>query len=164
MCWQCDHPEADPGEYIEQVRETISHHGWAVQQVERDGIHPPWAYTVGLTEWDRPEIVITGIRTHGGWIPFLNAVAEHVRHAEAPAPGTQVRWIDGPFTEFVRVTVPDAHLNMAVLLYGPRIQALQVVHADDRGHWPWDKWYRGVRGGQPVLGQREPEDRRVLIE
>jgi hypothetical protein len=28
------------------------------------------------------------------------------------------------------------------------------VHADDRGHWPWDVGYRGVRGGQPVLGVR----------
>jgi hypothetical protein len=34
------------------------------------------------------------------------------------------------------------------------------VHADDRGHWPWGTCYRGVRGGQPVLGTREPEDRR----
>jgi len=26
---------------------------WAVQGVERDGIHPPWAYTVGLTSHRR---------------------------------------------------------------------------------------------------------------
>jgi hypothetical protein len=25
-----------------------------------------------------------------------------------------------------------------------------------RGRWPWDDAYQGVRGGQPVLGQREP--------
>jgi hypothetical protein len=41
-------------------------------------------------------------------------------------------------------------------LYGPSVRALQVVHADGRGHWPWDRGYRGVRGGQPVLGIRAP--------
>jgi hypothetical protein len=31
---------------------------------------------------------------------------------------------------------------------------LQLVYADDRGHWPWDTGFRGGRGGQPVLGAR----------
>jgi len=36
------------------------------------------------------------------------------------------------------VAKPSAHLNMAVVLYGNDIRALQLVHADGRGHWPWD--------------------------
>jgi len=56
--------------------------------------------------------------------------------------------------EIVTVTEPAAHLLCAADLYGPQIRALQLVHADDRGHWPWDRGYRGVRGGQPVLGVR----------
>jgi hypothetical protein len=52
--------------------------------------------------------------------------------------------------------VPSAHLNIAIELCGPQVRALQVVHADDRGHWPWEVGYRGVRGGQPVLGIRAP--------
>ena len=43
----------------------------------------------------------------------------------------------------------------------PGLRALQVVHADDRGHWPWETGYRGVRGGQPVLGSRAPARRRA---
>jgi len=42
----------------------------------------------------------------------------------------------------------------AVELFGPQITALQLVYADDRGHWPWDMGGRGGRGGQPVLGAR----------
>jgi hypothetical protein len=39
-------------------------------------------------------------------------------------------------------------------LYGAGIRALQIVHADDRGRWPWETGYRGVKGVQPVLGPR----------
>ena len=63
----------------------------------------------------------------------------------------------------VRVTAPWAHLNMAVEFYGRRIRGLQLVHADKRGRWPWDDGYQGVRGGQPVLGLREPPERRRRV-
>jgi hypothetical protein len=29
--------------------------------------------------------------------------------------------------------------------------------------WPWDDAYQGVRGGQPVLGTREPPERRRRV-
>ena len=54
-----------------------------------------------------------------------------------------------------RVAVDGLTLRVtAVEIYGPRIQALQLVHADDLRRWPWEARYRGVRGGQPVLGVR----------
>ncbi len=49
MCWLCDHPGATELDYQDHLRQLIGTFGWAVQGVERDGIHPPWAYTVGLT-------------------------------------------------------------------------------------------------------------------
>jgi hypothetical protein len=52
---------------------------------------------------------------------------------------------------------------MAVEFYGQRIRGLQLVHADKRGRWPWDQGYQGVRGGQPVLGPREPTERRKRV-
>ena len=61
MCWICDHPGATERDYTEHMLRLITAHGWAVQGVERDGIHPPWAYTVGLTAHRRPELVITGM-------------------------------------------------------------------------------------------------------
>lgn len=62
-------------------------------------------------------------------------------------------WLD--YVEHMRALVA-AHGRAVpgVELYGPRIRALQVVHADDRGRWPREAGYRGVRGGQPVLGVR----------
>jgi Domain of unknown function (DUF4262) len=60
----------------------------------------------------------------------------------------------GPVIGIVEVTEPTAHLGIALAIFGPEIRALQLVHADDRGHWPWEVGFRGRRGGQPVLGIR----------
>jgi hypothetical protein len=155
MCWACDHPDATRMDYLDHARSLIARYGWTVQGVERDRIHPPWAYTVGLTQYGQPELVVTGMPL-GRAGELLHAVADHVLHASAPTPGEQVALIDGPLIEIVEVAEPTAHLNTAIELYGPSVRALQVVHADDRGHWPWDPAYRGVRGGQPVLGIRAP--------
>jgi hypothetical protein len=58
MCWQCDHPGSTRLDYLDYIRDTITRFGWAVQGVQRDKIHPPWAYTVGLTPHRRPELVV----------------------------------------------------------------------------------------------------------
>jgi Domain of unknown function (DUF4262) len=154
MCWLCDHPGGTWAGYLENLRDIIAGAGWAVQGVERDRIRPPWAYTVGLTAHGKPELVVTGLPLRRA-ARLLNEVAAHVIHAAVPTPGEQVQLIDGPLIEIVTVAEPTAHLRAAVDLYGRAVRALQVVHADDRGHWPWDRGYRGVRGGQPVLGLRE---------
>jgi hypothetical protein len=153
MCWQCDHPGSTWHDYVEHTRELIACHGWAVTGVQRDRTHPPWAYTVGLTESGKPELVVTGMPLVRA-AQLLNDVAAHVLHADAPVPGEQVLLIGGPQVEIVEVAVPSAHLLVAVELYGAGIRALQLVHADDHGHWPWEVEFRGVRGGQPVLGVR----------
>lgn len=153
MCWQCDHPEGTRQDYLDYLRGLIDAYGWAVQGVERARLRPPWAYTVGLTMLGMPELVATGL-SEGRAARLLNDVAAHAVHAAAPQPGEQVALAGGPVIEIVKVTDPAAHLEIAVDLYGPGVRALQVVHADDRGHWPWEVGYRGVRGGQPVLGMR----------
>ena len=153
MCWQCDHPGSTRLDYLEHIRDIIACAGWAVQGVQRDRIRPPWAYTVGLTAAHRPELVVTGLPLARA-TRLLNGVAAHVLHAAAPRPGEQIPLNDGPVIEIVEVTEPAVHLVIAAELYGPGVRALQLVHADDRGHWPWAVGYRGVRGGQPVLGVR----------
>src|SRR5579863_8451147 len=153
MCWQCDHPGSTWLDVLEHTRGLIACHGWAVTGVERNRIRPPWAYTVGLTESGRPELVVTGMPLVRA-TQLLNDVAAHVLHADAPVPGERVPLIGGPLIEIVEVAEPSAHLLVAVELFGPGVRALQLVHADDRGHWPWEVGFRGVRGGQPVLGVR----------
>lgn len=98
-------------------------------------------------------MVVTGMSASRAQV-LLNDVAAHVLHARALTPGEQHALEGGPVIEIVELTEPTAHLFVAAEIYGKGIRAHQVVHADDRGHWPWDVGYRGVRGGQPVLGVR----------
>jgi hypothetical protein len=151
MCWICDHPGATPADYKARITGLIGQYGWAIQGVERDGPHPPWAYTTGLTGQGRPELVITGME--------LGEAAELLNLAAGLPPGTLV-----PGTYFrlrstsarvIEVTAPWAHLNVAVDVYGEDITALQLVFADDRGRWPWEPGFTGLAGGQPVLGEHE---------
>ncbi|RZQ63344.1 DUF4262 domain-containing protein [Amycolatopsis suaedae] len=152
MCWICDDPRLTVRDYLEECAAMIARNGWMVQGVE-GGRYPPWAYTVGLTGYDLPELVITGMlpeRAAG----ILNQLARGVLDDGPPVPGGRVPLPDGTLAETVRLTEPSAHLRTAVGIYGGRIRARQLVHPDDRGHWPWDPGYRAGRGGQPVLGMR----------
>jgi Domain of unknown function (DUF4262) len=153
MCWECDHPESSHQDYLDHMQGLIDRFGWAVVGVEGDGIHPPWAYTLGLTPHGRPELVVTGLPLpRATWL--LNAVASYVLDTAIPRPGEEVLVEGGPLMEVVAIAQPGAHLAIAVEFYGPAVQALQLAYVDDRGHWPWDTGFRGRRGGQPVLGMR----------
>jgi hypothetical protein len=106
-----------------------------------------------MTEAGLPELVVTGMPLVSA-AHLLNDVAAHLVHAGAPKPGEQVALIGGPLIEIVTVSEPAAHMPIAVEFYGDELRALQLVHCDDRGHWPWEAGFRSARGGQPVLGPR----------
>jgi hypothetical protein len=89
MCWECDHPDAGHQGYIEHLRGMIDQYGWAVQGVGPDRVHPPWAYTVGLTAHGRPELAVTGMSITDA-AGLLNDVAAHCMHAAVPEPGEQI--------------------------------------------------------------------------
>jgi hypothetical protein len=153
MCWACDNPGSTPHDWLDHLRRLITQHGWAVQGVEGDRIHPPWAYTVGLTSYGKPELVVTGRKLPDA-ARLLNDVATHVMHAEAPRPGEQIPLVGGLLIEIVALPHPEAHLLRAIDLYGDSVRAIQLAWADDRGRWPWERGHRAGRGGQPVLGPR----------
>lgn len=153
MCWQCDHPGATWQDYLEHVRGILDKHCWLVQGVQRDRHRPQYAYTVGLTGHDLPELVLTGMRFPRA-VQLLDGVAAHLLHAGAPAPGEVLPLAAGPVVEIVQVAEPAVHLLVAAACYGAGVRALQLAYADGRGHWPWERGFRGGRGGQPVLGAR----------
>jgi hypothetical protein len=93
MCPMCD--GASYEEVLARMAWIVAEQGWAIQGVERDRIHPPWAYTVGLTVAGLPELVVTGMPLPRA-AELLNGLAAHARHAEAPVPGEQVPLVDGP--------------------------------------------------------------------
>lgn len=89
MCWACDHPGSTYQDQLDHMRELMVRHGWAIQGVEGDRIHPPYAYTLGLTQCGLPELVVTGMALRRA-AELLNSVAAHVVHAEPPAPGERI--------------------------------------------------------------------------
>lgn len=155
MCWQCDHPGSSMQDYLDELYETMMQHGWAVQYVEDE--RAPFAYTLGLTRCDLPELLITGVSSQRA-VRLLNAVARRSVARGAPIPGAQFAIPSGPLIEVVQVDHPNAHLNFAVPLLGGEIRALQLVWADRRGRWPWAEEFNNGRATQPVLGLRAPCD------
>jgi len=153
MCVFCDDPTLTYPEFLAGMARKAREYGWAIQGVERHGAHPPWAYTVGLTPLDRPELLVTGMPLQRA-ARLLNEVATHLLQREPPRPGERMRVATGPLVEFVTVEHPDVHLLTAMALHGPAVRGKQVVWSDDRERWPWERGFRGYRGGQPVLGPR----------
>ena len=156
MCWRCDHPEATMEDWLDLLRQTVDNHGWAVQFVESDS--NPFAYTIGLHPRGLPELMVTGLTPQRATLT-LNSVADYLVNGGRPLPGELIAI--GAEIELVVVHVdhPEAHLNMAIALYGSEVKALQLVWADDRGHRPWCPEFGNGRARQPVFGVRvDPPD------
>lgn len=153
MCRMCQDSSYTRQDWLDDLRRRVERTGWAVQAVSGSGGRASFAYTVGLTAQGLPELLVTGLRAELA-AQLLNGVASYVRE-QTVLPGETMEC--GPhFGEFVRVDAPAEHLLGAVELYGPDVRALQLVWVDDRGRWPWERGHRAGRGGQPVLGTREP--------
>lgn len=105
----------------------------------------------GRPDRGSPELLLTGLphQKAGG---VLNPLAHGLMgHGRPPYVAGHLHSWPHLSLEVVDVPEPDVHLVMAAALYGPSLRAVQLVYADDRGHWPW---HPGFRGSQPVLGPR----------
>jgi hypothetical protein len=122
-----------------------------VQGVEDD--RRPYAYTIGLHDRGLPELLVTGLPPESA-ARLLNDAAGAAVAGRVLEPGAHIAVGAGPLLEIVEVDHPDAHMDFAVALGGPDIQALQLVWADDRGRWPWAAGWGHGRRHQPVLGIR----------
>ncbi len=107
-----------------------------------------------------PELLATGVTTERALALFDYFVPESIQDG-TPAPGDQIVLGEGAVFEAVEVDHPDAHMDLGVKLFGPKLRAVQLVWTDGYGRWPWDAEfsYRGIR--QPVLGR--PRSERVAV-
>ena len=149
MCWVCEHPESTKQERLEYLRGLLDQHSWVVIGVHEERYRPPYSYTLGLTNRELPELVVTGV-PYKRAADMLTPAAWDLLGGGTLAPGNRIRMVDGlrRGREGCRA---GAHLDVAADLYGQQLAAVQLVYTDQRGHWPWDRRFRGGRGGQPVL-------------
>src|SRR3954452_17236408 len=116
MCFECEN--ADRTGYLERLREGVAARGWLVQGVEGRGSYPPWAYTIGLSGYGLPELVVTGLPVLAAG-ELLNDLAAPSLHGSPPSAGERIPLRGGPLIEVVALTEPSAHLLYAAALYGP---------------------------------------------
>jgi len=155
MCWMCDHPGSSIRDYLDVVYGKVTRNGWTVVYVEHDQV--PFAYTVGLTGRDFPELLVTGASPQRT-LRLFNGVARRFETRGVPAPGTQFSLPAGPLIQVVEVEHPDGRLICAAAIFDNEFRALQLVGADRRGRWPWAEEFNNGRATQPVLGMRAPCD------
>jgi hypothetical protein len=120
-------------QYDAWQRETIRRHGWALQAVLGDEDGPPFVYTVGLTGFDHPELILFAT-TQATAATVLNDLGELVRAGRRLRPGEQIRLRSGGVH---LLTFPESAewLFAANDLYRlpgePAVPALLVVPADE---------------------------------
>ncbi len=61
MCKMCDDPSLTMADVRADMFRTIEKYGWLVQYVEAEPGYASFAYTVGLTGKDAPELYVTGL-------------------------------------------------------------------------------------------------------
>ena len=60
MCDMCDDPSLTPADVRGRLAAMIARRGWALQFVEAEGHHRSLTYTMGLTDFQLPELVAHG--------------------------------------------------------------------------------------------------------
>lgn len=149
---------------VEDTRAKITKYGWSVVGVfptaEGDGV--PFAYTVGLTAKQLPELAIYGLHSRVSH-PVLNAAARQMVEAGAPlVSGQRVKGVLAGGVELAAVEMTDRteDLSMVRQVYGSLGAAVQLCWPDVDGLFPWEQGSSISTGEQPVCGMA-PSGRRV---
>lgn len=154
MCDQCSRPDLRQDDIFDRIRSTIGRRRFAFVSVAGSVSSAELSYTVGLTEYGLPELVVTAVRPEPA-TTLLDVCGSYLLDDSLVLPGETIDC--GPWLlEAVAVARPEDHLFIAHRFYGARLRALQLVWADAAGRWPWDPGHRARRTGQPVLGERAP--------
>lgn len=121
MCDMCDNPGLTPADVRGQLAAMIARRGWALQFVEGEGHHPSLTYTMGLTDFELPELMVNGLAYSVA--DQLNGVAQDCVEGLTRV-GSSVE-LGGRL--FRLVTQADtSELLGALGFYGSRVRALRL--------------------------------------
>lgn len=133
----------------------IDRHGWAVRTVLDPDPAECFSYTVGLTRYSHPEVVMTGLPQQVA-TAFLNIVGEIVvREGGAFVAGEWTSELaDGPAMPIIAVENVSG-LTAVEQIFGS-VEAVQVIWTDSKGRLPWEADYANPPGSQRLLGTMSP--------
>jgi hypothetical protein len=131
MCSICDGKSWE--EALADIGRIIRRYGWMLQMVEAS---PPWTYTIGLAEFDHPELLLFAPLDSGGRV--LNALGERVRRGAGFASGDVVSVLGRTYAlrELQRGAWPELvgmwHNYYATQPSAPHLSVLQLIPGDER--------------------------------
>ncbi|MGW3607798.1 DUF4262 domain-containing protein [Micromonospora sp. NPDC005161] len=140
--------------------EMIDRVGWSVTLVHPSDGDPdhevPFAYTVGLTAHDYPELITAGLPP-GVAHSLLNDLAGRVYDkAERFTHGQRISDLIAGYDAIIIHGPPTDDLlpGMASARYGrDQIRLQQLVWPDQQGRFPWDNGYDLNPQAQPLIAQ-----------
>lgn len=140
---------------VDDVRAKIAREGFAVIGVfptpERPGV--PFAYTVGMTARELPELAIYGLPISQAHQVLNWAVRQIADGGRAPEPGHRIEGVFGEGMDLAAVEMADTHdLAKVVEVYGSVGSALQLCWPDADGLMPWEQGSKVGQHEQPVYG------------
>lgn len=153
----CDDPRCQyhgSEAFRQSVEESIASHGWFTTYVLPDDTSFGYGYSIGFTELDHPEMIVTGFnprQTHS----LLGDAYRAVKAGHVFRDGERTDEVcAAPYTTGI-VKVPDAMAEhfafRAFDYYGQKIEVLQAVWPDPDNLLPWDEGHHPMLDRQPVL-------------
>jgi hypothetical protein len=144
--------------YTALLTDTIARHGWAIQGVLGCDGAPPYAYTIGLSEFDgHPELMVTGLQPPAA-ATLLNALGDQVRAGIRLRDRRQC--VDLPVWPRLALLEIDPAASEDLMLFaneryqrpdGPPVTGLQVVWSDPGGVLPWEPGWSLPDETQPIV-------------
>lgn len=130
---------------MHQVAKNIARYGWHVTGVfDSKSDEPSFAYTVGATTRNLPELIIVGLDPRTGCM-LINDLLHRLQE------GTEIIKEDEPYNELANVpmylrklTPPQMgeHMTMCLHYHGTTpFDAYQLVYPDPDGTFPWEPDY-----------------------
>ncbi|WP_169303934.1 DUF4262 domain-containing protein [Arthrobacter sp. CAU 1506] len=139
---------------------TIDKYGWQCMIVEGDADNTAFGYTIGLTQQQHPEILVTG-RMHAETHALLSLLVHRVLHHNLTLVAGMGVALRPRKVALARIERPQDVLLVAADLYKGRLRGLQAIWADEQGLFPWqqdvpDVLTQPLYGTPPVL-QPKPD-------
>ncbi len=124
MCRMCDDPSLTMADVRAEMFRTIEKHGWMVQYVEAEPGYASFAYTIGLTGKDAPELYVTDLDPQEA-ARLLNDAARAVLHGDL-GPCDLYTGSDG--RQYLLGQMVDVRdLLGTIEAYGPNFEALSLT-------------------------------------
>ena len=143
---------------VRRQNELIDRYGWAVTVVfpTEDRPGAPFAYTIGLTAYHHPELIIAGLDARLSQQLLNDLATRFFQQAQRFTAGQRISDLLAGYDAIIVEGPPtdDLYPGHAIARYGKdRVRLQQVVWPDQHGRFPWEPGYAINRQAQPVLNR-----------